>query len=353
MSGKHTTGKIETTLLIVIGVVLGGFFLYLAFRGITWSEFADGMLRMKPVYLIHATVLLVLIQLLRALRFGLILSPFCPLRLKDNWDLVNIWGGLNMLMPARLAELVRPYLLHRAGASFSSSIAAVMVERFFDMTALLTLLAVVLWTNPKVPRTYSILGAVLFSIMSVSYLVVLVALGRRELVQGFVDKLLGRLPDRASSFLGGIVRRLLDGFLIMASARQALMLFLYSVLIWTSFACVTYVFLLAFSIEVPFLVAVTIQVLLCFGVALPAAPGFVGTFHAVGRYALTIFGVGAVIAVSFATVYHLYTLIASVILAILSYWTSDLKVDRSIVYLTDAQENGPQPGLTEPANAAE
>jgi hypothetical protein len=89
----------------------------------------------------------------------------------------------------------------------------------------------------------------------------------------------------------------------------------------------TYLFLVAFSIDAPFLVAVTIQVFICFGVALPSAPGFIGTFHAAGRYALTLFGVQAISAISFATVYHLFSLIMCLLLGLVSYWTSHFRFD--------------------------
>ena len=71
----------------------------------------------------------------------------------------------------------------------------------------------------------------------------------------------------------------------------------FSFAIWVGFAVVTYLFLLAFRIEVPFHAAITIQVLLCFGVAIPAAPGFIGTFHAVCRYALELYGVATLPAI--------------------------------------------------------
>jgi uncharacterized membrane protein YbhN (UPF0104 family) len=62
----------------------------------------------------------------------------------------------------------------------------------------------------------------------------------------------------------------------MASFKQVMILFAYSVILWVLFSVLTYLFLLAFSIEAPFIVAVTIQVFICLGVALPSAPGFIG-----------------------------------------------------------------------------
>lgn len=332
MTGNKQNGqRWKRILLITAGSLLGLFFLYLAFRGISWQEFVAGVMQMQPIYLIPSTILLVLIQLVRALRFGVILSPFCTLGTKALWDVLNVWGAANMVMPARLAEFVRPYLLQRRGASFSSSFGAVMVERFFDLTGLLLLLAVILWSTPNVPRHYAVLGEVLLVALALGYVLVLVTLFRRDTVQSIVTKGLSVLPRRAAEFFDGIFRRLVDGLSVMASVKQVFIIFLYTMLLWTLFSTVTYMFLLAFSIQAPFLVAVTIQVLLCFGVALPSAPGFVGTFHAAGRYALALFGIQAVVAVSFATVYHLFSLVGCLVLGGLSYLTSDFRFDRGIL----------------------
>ncbi|MBM4327874.1 MAG: flippase-like domain-containing protein [Deltaproteobacteria bacterium] len=316
--------------LIVVGCGVGLAFFYLAFRDISWGELVDGFNRMKPLYLVPSLLLFLVVQMLRALRFGLIVSPFCRPGAKAMWDLTNIWAGLNILMPARLAEFVRPYLLRQCGASFSSGFGAVLVERFFDLSGLLTLLGVVLWGTPHLAGKYSQLGGVLLAFLAVMYALILLILARKDSVQALSDRLLARLPHRAASFLGGILHRLIEGFRIMASPWQALFIFLCSVSIWLTFAAITYLFLVAFSIEVPFLAAITIQVLLCFGVALPSAPGFIGTFHAVGRYALTIFGVAAALAVSFATVYHLFNLVASVLIATISYLTGGFRFDQGI-----------------------
>jgi uncharacterized membrane protein YbhN (UPF0104 family) len=130
MSSLGLNGKVKRLALIGGGTALGLFFFYLAFRDISWSELAHGVRQMRPIYLIPGTIGILVIQFVRAARFGLILTPVCRLNLKDLWDILNIWGALNMIMPARSAELVRPYLLQQRGAPFSSSLGAVMVERF-------------------------------------------------------------------------------------------------------------------------------------------------------------------------------------------------------------------------------
>jgi uncharacterized protein (TIRG00374 family) len=316
--------------LVIVGMVISLLFLYLAFKDISWQDLKDGIRQMQPIYLLPCAGIMLLIQLARALRFGLILSPFCKLPTKDLWDLLNIWAGATMIMPARLGELVRPYLLRRCGASFSSGLGAVMVERFFDLSGLLLLLGVVLWTTPQVPRTFTILGQALLVALVVGYVIVWLILTRRESFKRTVEKLTSWLPTRAGVFIQEIALRLTEGFGIMVSVKQVLIIGFYSLGIWILFSCLTYLFLLAFSVKAPFLVAVTIHVFICFGVALPSAPGFIGTFHAAGRYALALFGIQALVAISFATVYHLFSLITCVLLGLISLLTGRVRLQQAI-----------------------
>jgi glycosyltransferase 2 family protein len=331
MTGHKTSGRnFKRILLIVVGTALGLIFLYLAFRDISWHDFVEGLTQFNPIYLLPCTLLVIFAQLVRALRFGVILRPVVRLSIKDLWDLLNIWAGASMVMPARLGELVRPYLIRVRGASFSAGVGAVVVERFFDLSGLLLLMGIVLWTTPQIPKIYSLMGQILLVMLAAGYVLVLLILAQRERVERTVTWLLSWLPARVADFLGGIFRRLLDGFGIMASFKQVIILFGYSVLLWVIFSALTYLFLLAFHIEAPFLVAVTIQVFICLGVALPSAPGFIGTFHAACRYALTLFGIKAVAAVSFATVYHLFSFVLCLVLGLVSYLTSDFRFDQAM-----------------------
>jgi hypothetical protein len=316
---------VKRLVLIILGCAVGLLFFYLAFRGVSWNEFVAGLAGMQPVYLIPASLMVVLAQLIRALRFRLIVSPFFRLSIVDMWHVINIWGGLNMVMPVRLAEFVRPYLLQQRGAPFSSTLAGVMVERIFDLLGLLTLLSVVLWQTPQLSAAYSHVGKALLLIAAGGYVFVLLSVWLRSQLDRLANRVIHKLPARVADPLAGIVHRIIDGFTIMASPLQAVVIFVYSVAIWTVFSFNTYIFLHAFAVDVPLLAAVTTQVFLCLGVAIPSAPGFIGTFHAAGRYALEIFGVHTVLAISFATVYHLFSITISVLMALFSYSVSNYR----------------------------
>jgi uncharacterized protein (TIRG00374 family) len=319
MKEAHAGMTRRRALTAVVGLLFGLVFLYLAFRDVSFGELLEGLKTMRPWYLAPGFLLIAAIQGVRAYRFGVILRPVRRVRFKDLWDVTNIWGALNMALPARLAEFARPYLLRQSGAAFSSVVGAVVVERLFDLMGILTLLAVVLWAAPEVPPHYAALGELMLGALVGMYGFTLLVLARKERALAFLDRVLSLAPERAAAFVSGAATRLIEGLGVMASATNAAVIFLCSVLIWTLFSLLTYLFLKAFAITVPFVGAIAVQVLLCFGVALPAAPGFVGTFHAAGRYGLALFGVAALPALSFATVYHAFSLASCFLLGAVSY----------------------------------
>lgn len=353
MTRPERNGSYKQILIAVLGTVLGLVFLYYAFRGVSWNDLIDGMAKMNVVYFIPAFFTYLLLQFLRAVRFGIILNPVARLGLKDLWDLTNIWGGLNMLMPARLAEFVRPYLLRSSHVPFSSTFGAVMVERFFDLLALLSLLAVILWASPHTPERYAVIGKVMLGALSFSYAAVLLTLWRRDVFQTIVGRVLRVLPEKAASFVDGIVSKLLDGLTIMANPVHSLLIFGCSLGIWIIFSGLVFIFLTAFSIDVPFLAAVFIQVAICFGVALPSAPGFIGVFHAACRLALAVFGVAAVPAVSFATVYHLFAFVMSLGLAVVSYYTGRFRLEQGLYPYTTEPDEETEPSPRETIRSSE
>ncbi len=74
--------------------------------------------------------------------------------------------------------------------------------------------------------------------------------------------------------------------------------------------------LAAFDIDLPWYAPAVVIVFITFGVALPSAPAFVGTFHYFAMLALTLMGVEQELAVSFAIVVHAFGVVPFTLLSI-------------------------------------
>jgi uncharacterized protein (TIRG00374 family) len=92
----------------------------------------------------------------------------------------------------------------------------------------------------------------------------------------------------------------------------------WSVVLWLVNALSFYLAFVAFDLPVNYTVAVVMQGILAFGIAVPSAPGYVGPFEAVITAVLALYGIGASQAVAYAVGYHITTFIPITLLGVWS-----------------------------------
>jgi uncharacterized membrane protein YbhN (UPF0104 family) len=125
---------------------------------------------------------------------------------------------------------------------------------------------------------------------------VFVALAAR--VTGFLPTALG---DRLMSALQG----LLDSIAIMRDPKLLALGFAWSLFFWTWHGMSFWLGMLAFGIDTGLVSAIFTEAVVGFGVAIPSAPGFFGTFHFAANFALTtVYGVPEAESLAFAFAYH-------------------------------------------------
>jgi hypothetical protein len=84
------------------------------------------------------------------------------------------------------------------------------------------------------------------------------------------------------------------------------------------------------DLQLGLLAGITVLVLTCLGIALPAAPGFIGNYHYACVVALGLFGVGKDIALAYAILLHFLTLVVLVSMGVFFINVSKLKVGFSL-----------------------
>src|SRR4051812_12033010 len=105
-----------------------------------WDRFASTFSQLDPVWLTAAILLILLTYIGRALRWQVLLRPVCP-----NPNLWRIFvataiGFTALVIFGRPGELVRPYLISlKQNVSFSSQVAAWLLERIYDLLVVLLL----------------------------------------------------------------------------------------------------------------------------------------------------------------------------------------------------------------------
>ncbi len=219
------------------------------------------------------------------------------------------------LVPLRLGEFVRPYMLLQDGISFGRSMAAVFVERLLDLLSLVVmLLAVTIFVD--FPEGGLVLGGV-DVISAAQHFGMLVVAGGLVFclavvfvggpVIALVRRMLALVSPPAAEKIGGFLDAFREGFRsLLASPKRACAVLLHSALIWSIVVTGVWIFLLgAQSFEADWLMGLTSWTITLAGITVAPTPGFFGAYELFFSGALQLFAVAKEPAVSIALIVHL------------------------------------------------
>src|SRR6185436_14129870 len=106
-----------------------------------------------PFWLIPAVLISLLLQVFRAWRWQLELRPLEEIGLFKLWVVISVAYMMINLLPARLGEVVRPWLLsRRSSVTFSNVVGNLVVEKTLDSVCIVFYLLVGLITTKNLPE---------------------------------------------------------------------------------------------------------------------------------------------------------------------------------------------------------
>lgn len=228
---------------------------------------------------------------LRAWRWKLLLQNAsaeedAPLpRLPDLTEIIFLSWFANCLVPAKLGDLYRGYLLKQtSGASFSRTIGTIFAERVLDMVFLfLLMLAASLATfGPRIPA-----GATATMVYGVGVILSVIAVGVLLGLRFFGPALRRLLPAR----FHGIYDRFLEGALLSFRRRHLPLLLGQTALVWVLESLRFYCVLLAFPEAVPLGLPVVVFIALASSLltTLPISPAGLGAVEAMFGWVVPLF----------------------------------------------------------------
>ncbi len=289
-----------------LGLVISVFLLWLALRGLKLNEVASYLRTGNYWWLIPGVVVYFLAVGVRTWRWDYLLRPLKRVPLKRLFPIVVIGYMGNNILPWRIGELLRAYVLKRdEQVRISSSLATVIVERIFDGLVMLLFVFVGLPTAPFLSdalRATVIVGSVVFF----GALIVFLFLAARpdsaaRLYNPVIDHL---VPERFREKLRGFLERFIVGLAALRDFRHIVMIFFTSIVIWLLETVKYWLVMHAFNFEVSFFTLILMNGVVNLATTLPAAPGYVGTFDTPGIAVLVAFGVIAEQATAYTLVLH-------------------------------------------------
>ena len=289
---------------MIAGLALSALLVWLSVRGIEFRGVMDGFRTIRGGYLLPAVAAMLLMQLLRSIRWGLILRPIEKVDQLSLFSVTSVGFLAIIAIPARLGELARPYLLaKKSRIPMSSALGTIFVERVLDSLTILIIAVLALFFTPLPP--WLVRSSVLFLLVTLGlFAVMILMIVRREATLRILTPLIGRLPARYAGAVNRLIDHFIEGFRIVVNPALLLSATLLSIVIWLVDVLAIYMFFLAFGLHLPVAAAFVLMIILIIGIAIPTAPGFIGNWHYFCILGLGLFGIPKTDALTFAIIYH-------------------------------------------------
>ena len=268
------------------GILISLLALFLLFRFFDWQEVVQALRHAEWKYLLLALPIYLTSYIFRAMAWHAILMGAVPFR--KVFLTMFVGYTLNNILPFRLGELGRAYLLGREDdLGFWRAFSSILIERVFDMLLAVGLL---MGTLPFVLNAENTreLTLIVGGVVSVGFLALYLLARNRQWALDQFERFGARWPvilrlgkDRLDAFL--------EGLSALTSIRRFLTVFGLMAISWALAIAIQFLVLRSFyadALPVHGAFALGVSAL---GVAVPSSPGYIGVFEAAIVGALAMF----------------------------------------------------------------
>lgn len=318
-----------------LGMGISAVLVFFLFRGIDYQKLWEASSHANLYLWIPAFLIQYLLMLIRALRWQYLMGHIKEIGVGSLFSATTIGFMANNLLPARMGEFVRAYVIgNKEGVSITSSFATIIVERLFDMATMLSLTVAVLLFFELPAGMSEVIGKIrvgiyiLLAASIIAFLFLFLLVRYRDKGMSVARSLLKPFPDKIQEQVTLFLGSLASGLEIVGSRRSLFMVSLYSALNWFAAALPIYIITISFGFMLPFSSSLLILIFLAFAVSLPSSPGFVGPFHAAICFGLGFYGIGKEEALGMAIVMHLAQFVPLVVLGLFLVWREKLSFSK-------------------------
>ncbi len=302
---------------LLIGIAVSAVFIYLTLKGVDLKEVLAGFGNKSYGFLFPVAALIILTQVIRSVRWGVILSPIKAINQRTLFPITSIGFLAIIVAPMRLGEIVRPYLINvKQSVPFGSGIATILIERSMDLLMLLGFLFFIL-LRVSLPDWVARGGSVLLSILLLELILIILFMIFPEKIKGFLFPILKRLPGKVAKGFEAFIENIANGFRVISSIKKFAQIFFLSFIVWSLSALAVYLLFSFYNWRLGIMEALTVTTLTALGVSLPAAPGLIGNFQFACMFALSFWGIAKNEAFAFAMVYYFIGVGITVVLGLI------------------------------------
>lgn len=284
---------------IVVGVLVGAATIYWLFHGVDWEVIFSTIKSAQTNQLIAGFAFMILSQVTRALRWHIIVEKSFHASFSNVYTASQIGLLFNFIIPARLGEIVRAYLLAKdSKTSIPVCLGTIIVDKSFDLVMMLVALLLLSFyishhgelnvpafsidSTTSIAISHDVISYGFFVISGV-LIFILGLLVMMYLNNSAVSKQLRRMmffiPSRLADKVTNLIKQMADGLHILGSGKALLITLSWSFLVWFFSYLAIYFIISAVLGNIPLIAPFVILVMVAIFVAVPIVPGVVGQYH--------------------------------------------------------------------------
>jgi len=267
--------------------------LYYTLRDVSFGEVTASFKEMDYIYIIPAVMIIVLSYIFRAYRWQILLESSLKVDVGGLYSPMMV-GFMGNFLPARAAEIIRPYLLSRKyDITFSAALASIIMERLFDLIMLLLIFIWVFWFEASVFSSDIEFSGFSVQEMAIKFgqacLLVIVAfivfiyllLKHKSILMNLVHWFTGFLRERWANKIEYLIEEFAVGCEVVKNFSNLVKITIYSVFVWVGNVFYFYPLYFACNLQnktIPslFILAVMVAIL----ITIVPTPGFLGSYNA-------------------------------------------------------------------------
>lgn len=289
---------------MILGIMISIAALAVLIWFVDWKQVLSALKQVNLIWIAPVLILLFVSLVTRAAAWRIILKS--RISFGKSFLILNAGYFVNTILPFRIGEVARAFLLIPSGFTFWEAFPTILLERMFDIvfavSLFLTGLTFILNFSQGI-----VYAAILGGLVLLGFGILFFLVKNQNRVLTWLEGV--SLPwTKGQTWLIKQLRSILSGLIVLKDSRQFMKAFSFMFLSWGIAILYQYLLLKAFIPDARLIWAVFALGALALGVSVPSSPGNIGLYEASITLALTAFGVDRSVAFSYALTSHILSL---------------------------------------------
>jgi uncharacterized protein (TIRG00374 family) len=306
-----------------------GLFLYLALREVDLVEIGAALRYASPGPLWIALLSVAINVLAKSIRWRMMLTTSGkPIHLSKVLMVILMGQALNLFLPGRAGDVTRAVVVGKTGSGSGFVLGTITLEKVLDLVCYGFLFIWMLLLMPM-PSWFQNSGYTLTALAGLLVSGVWLLARFPDRLAFISERLVRWLPQRISEMAISFIHSGLSGLKIVKQPARMLQLALWSAVAWTTAIWTNQLVFQALHLDLPWIAAVFLLVVLQAGISLPTMLGQIGIFQYICVLVLGLFGVSSAVGFSYGVMLQTIVTLPTTILGLVSLFIISLSKDSS------------------------